>query len=499
MSEAEGKVFLVGGGPGDPGLITVRGRELLARAEVVIYDRLISPQLLDYAPAEALKIYAGKASGEHTRTQEEIQELLIFHARRGKRVVRLKGGDPFVFGRGGEEALALAEAGIPFEVVPGVTAGLAAMAYAGIPATHRNVSDRCMLINGHGADAETLADLTCAKGTLVFYMGVEPLEFLCGQLLRNGMSADTPAAIIQQGTLACQKTVVAALGDIALKGREADVQPPALLVVGEVVRLRESLQWFERGPLFGRRVAVTRAKAQSASLAEPLRALGAEVIDLPTVRIDPPADASPLRESLMELASFDWIVFTSVNSIEVIFSELNRLGLDARAFCGVRVAVVGPACRGRLESFGLVPDAQPDSGIGGAIVAAISAREDLAGKKLLLPRSDLATSELPEALRQRGAIPREVVAYQTQPEEMDGSDFSARLQRRDVDWIVFASPSAVEFFMKRFSVEAIRASAARLVSIGPSTSATIRGYGLECVEASPHTCEGLVQAILQSS
>lgn len=497
-----GTVYLVGAGPGDPGLLTVRGRELLARSEVVVYDALVSPRLLEHAPASAERIYAGKRGAAHALEQEEINRLLVARARSGATVVRLKGGDPFVFGRGGEEALALAEAGVPFEVVPGVTAGLAAAACAGIPATHRGLASAVSLVTGHETPGkeESAVDwpaLARTKGTLIFYMGVERLGAICARLIEAGLAADTPACAIRWGTTPLQRTVAGTLAGLPEQVQAAGLTPPAVLVVGAVVALRDKLAWFEARPLFGRRVVVTRARAQASAFAAQLEALGAEVVEWPAIRIEPAADLTPLRAAVARLASYDWIFFTSVNAVDVFFALLHESGRDARALAGHRLVAIGPATADRLNGFGIRPDVQPAEYTSAAIVEALSAR-DLRGERILCPRADIAPADLPEALTRRGAVVTEVTAYRTVPDAAQASTVAAMLGRGEVHWLTFTSSSTVTNFFAAIEPAAVKPGAARIASIGPMTSAAVRRFGLEpAVEAPTHTIPGLIQAILR--
>ncbi len=499
---SHGKVWLVGAGPGDPGLLTLRGREILSQADVVIYDALISTRLLDYAPAAAERLYVGKQAARHTLPQADINCLLVEKALEGKRVVRLKGGDPMVFGRGGEEALALVEAGVPFEVVPGVTAAIAGAAYAGIPVTHRGLASGVAFITGHEAEDKVDSDLDWEalarwKGTLVFYMGVANLAVIAENLIAHDVDADTPAAVIQWGTTPRQRVVTGTLGTLPTLATDAGLKPPALILIGEVVRLRERLAWFERRPLFGRRIIVTRSRAQASDLVARLEELGAETIEVPAIRIEPPQDPTPLREAARNLSDFDWIVLTSTNGAEALFGALAAEGLDARALCGCRVAAIGPATAERLAAFGIRADLQPETFTGAAVAEALARTGDLAGMRILLPRADIAPKELVEALGGRGALVSEVVAYRTVTDFADSGAVAERLDRGEIDWITFTSSSTVRNFLETLKPDRVRASRALVASIGPTTSATLREAGLDpTVEAATYTIPGLVEAIL---
>ena len=500
---SRGRVYLVGAGPGDPGLLTLRGREVLALAEVVVYDALVSPRLLDYAPPAAERVYVGKRSSKHTLSQENINRLLVERAGRGKCVVRLKGGDPYVFGRGGEEALALVEAGLEFEVVPGVTAAVAAAAYAGIPVTHRKLASSVGLVTGHEADdkEDSALDwdaLARWKGTLVFYMGVANLPTIAGNLLRHGLRPETPAAVIHWGTTPRQRVVTGDLRSLPGLVEAAGITAPALILVGAVVALRERLNWFERRPLFGRRIVVTRSRAQASELAANLEALGAEVIEAPAIRIEPAEDATGLRQAVADRDAFDWIVFTSTNGVDAYFETLAGMGLDARALAGRRIAAIGPATAERLARLGIRADLQPERFTGAAVAAALAAGQDLAGVRILLPRADIAPKELTEALASKGALVREVVAYRTVPDLSNVETVSRMLAANEIDWLTFTSSSTVQNFVDAVGRDRVKASRARIASIGPTTSATLRSFGLEpAVEADPHTIPALIDAIVK--
>jgi uroporphyrinogen III methyltransferase/synthase len=500
---SDGRVFLVGAGPGDPELITVRGRELLARAEVVVYDYLASPRLLACAPPDAELMFVGKRASHHTLRQEEINDLLVSLGRQGRTVVRLKGGDPFVFGRGGEEALALADAGIPFEVVPGITAGVAAPAYAGIPVTHRKLASSLGLITGHETPDKEGSDLDFEalarwKGTLAFYMGVGRLAAICKSLTDRGLPGETPAGLIRWGTTARQQVLTGTLANLPQLAQDADFQPPAIIIIGEVVRLREKLKWFERRPLFGRRIVVTRARAQASELTAKLQRLGAEVVEMPTIRIEPPQDPGPLAQAVAELESFDWIVFASANAVTAFFAALAEAGLDARALHANRICVVGPATGGCLERFGLRADARPAKFTASEIVETLASQQDLAGVGILLPRADIAPPGPAEALAERGAVVRQVTAYRTVPDGAGAERVEGLLAEGGIHWITFTSSSTVKNFFKVTKDEKVRSAAARLASIGPATTLTLGQLGYQPdAQADPHTIQGLVDAILE--
>ncbi|MCX7918559.1 MAG: uroporphyrinogen-III C-methyltransferase, partial [bacterium] len=359
-----GKVYLVGAGPGDPGLITVKGLECIKTADVIIYDYLANPKLLAYARPETELIYVGKKAGEHTLPQEEINALLIKKAHAGKTVCRLKGGDPTVFGRGGEEAEVLVQAGILFEFVPGVTSAIAVPAYAGIPVTHREYTSDFAVITGHevptkGSSSINWAHLATSVGTLIFLMGVGNLPLIVTQLLKHGRPKRTPVAIIRHGTTPKQETIVGTLADIAEKAKQNQFKPPAVIIVGDVVKLRDKLNWFESNPLFGKRILVTRTRSQASEFVRVLESFGAEVIEFPTIEIIPPSNWRPLDKAIRNLANYDWVIFTSVNGVTYFFQRLAEKNLDSRLFRTARIAAIGPATAEALKEKGLIPDIVP--------------------------------------------------------------------------------------------------------------------------------------------
>jgi len=499
MNPAQGKVWLVGAGPGDPGLLTLRGRECLEQADVVIYDSLANEVLLEYAP-NAEHVFAGKSTDRHTLLQDEINRVMREQASCGKRVVRLKGGDPFVFGRGGEEALALAEAGIAFEIVPGITAGIAGPAYAGIPVTHRGFSTCYTLITGHDAEAlesedEDLSGLLL-RGTLVFYMGVRNLPRIAAQLVALGRPETTPAAVVQWGTDPKQRTVVGTLADIATRARDEGIQPPAVIVVGEVVSLHESLSWFESRPLFGRRIVVTRARSQASDLVRHLQELGADVFEFPTIVIEPPEVPEPFDP----VGTYDWIVLTSVNGVEMLFERMDALGQDARDLAGVRLCVIGSATAEAVRKRFLRVDLMPEKYVAEDLMAALKQHEpNLAGKRFLLPRADIARSFLPEELRKHGAEVKELVAYRTVvPRTPDA--LAERLTSYRPDLITFTSSSTARNFCDMLGPERIDhlKQTAAFGAIGPITAKTAGALGMPItIEPEVHDIPSFVDAIVE--
>ena len=498
---SDGRVYLVGAGPGDPGLLTLRGRDLLARAEVVVYDRLSPPRLLELAPPEAERVFVGKRAGDHALDQAGINRLLIEHALAGRTVVRLKGGDPMVFGRGGEEALALAEAGVAFEVVPGVTAAVAAAACAGIPLTHRGLASAAALVTGHEADdkADSEIDwdaLARFRGTLAFYMGMANLEQLCANLKAHGLDPATPAAVVHWGATPRQRVVSGTVETVAAEAEAGGIRPPALLYVGPTVALREQIAWFERRLLFGRQIVVTRPGRQAGGLVERLESLGAEVVEAPAIRIEPAADRGPLLKAVRDLDGFDWVILTSVNAVEALFAALAEAGLDARALAPCRMAVMGSATGERLRGFGVRADLVPPTFTSRALLEAMAASAELRGRRVLCPRADIAPRDLVEDLASHGAKVQEVAAYRTVADNAGAGEVAQRLAEGRIDWLTFTSGSTVRQFLSAVAAERVRASRARIASIGPTTSAVLRESGLRpAVEADPHTIDGLVEAI----
>jgi uroporphyrinogen III methyltransferase/synthase len=497
----QGIVYLIGAGPGDPGLITVKGRDCLGRADVVVYDYLANPALLDEAPAAAERIYVGKTCGRHHLPQPDINALLIARARQGLTVARLKGGDPFIFGRGGEEAETLRQAGVPFEVVPGISAGFAAAAYAGIPLTHRDFTTSLGLVTGHEKPEKKVSNLDWQKlatgvGTLVFYMGMANLELIVEKLLAHGRSPETPAAVIRWGTTPNQQTVASPLSEIARKVRAANLKPPAVIVVGEVVALRDKLRWFDNRPLFGRRVLVTRSRHQAADLAGRLEAAGAEALCLPTIAIAPPPDWRDLDEAIARLAGTDLLVLTSVNGVEAFFARLAAAGLDSRALHDVTLVTVGPKTAAALAGHGLRADLVPADHRAEGIVDLLR-RQGVDGKRILYPRSSLARNLLARELTKAGAFVADPVAYCTRPAEEDGNRLRQLLTESRVDAVTFTSSSTVDHLLDLLGNEGKELLLnVAVASIGPLTTETARRHGLTvAVEAETPTTEALVAAL----
>jgi uroporphyrinogen III methyltransferase / synthase len=498
------KVYLVGAGPGDPELITVKGLECIKKADVLIYDFLASPFLLKHASTQTEIIYVGKKGGDHTLSQDRINALIVEKAKSGSTVTRLKGGDPFIFGRGGEEAEVLIQAGIPFEIVPGVTSAIAAPAYAGIPLTHRKFTSTVAFVTGHEDPAKEASSIDWASlakgiGTLVFLMGVKNLPHIADRLLSHGMDPETPVALVRWGTTARQFTVTGTLDTIAERVKATGLKPPAIIVVGHVVTLRETMKWFENRPLMGRRIVVTRAREQASDLVKRLSDLGAECIECPTIETVPPDDAKPLDTAIDDLSSYEWLIFTSVNGVNFFFNRLFEKNKDVRALNHVHTAVIGPATAKRLFDFGLKSDIVPESYRAESVVKAF-AQEDIAGKKILLPRAKEARPVLPIELTRMGAVVDEVTAYCTKAVKDDADVILKRLKEHTIDMITFTSSSTVKNFRALLPSEGLDSliQGVTIAAIGPITADTARNFGFDVhIVAESYTIAGLCEAIQQ--
>jgi uroporphyrinogen III methyltransferase/synthase len=500
---ATGMVHLVGAGPGDPGLLTVRGRELLACCDVIAADALANPAIVSEAKRinPGVEVHAvGKRGGSgESASQAAINDLLIQLARDGKRVVRLKGGDPLVFGRGSEEAQALAAAGIAFEIIPGVTAGVAAPAYAGIPVTHRGVATSVTFVTGHEdpAKPDTQTDwaaLARAGGTIVLYMGVKTLPRIADALIAGGMAADTPAAAVQWGTHARQRTVTGTIATLADAITKAGLGAPVITVIGPVVALREEIAWFDRLPLFGRRVVVTRASAQATGLRDALAAQGAEVLELPALRVEP-LDPAPLAAAVRRLADYDWIVLTSQNAVVLVWEALRSAQLDARALAGVRIACVGSATSDALLVRGLAADVVPARFVAEAVLDALAARADVRGRRVLYVAAEGARTVLPDGMRALGCTVDVVTAYRAVSDGAGAEELRAALARDDVDAVTFASASAVRGYVDAVGVELGRRAPA--VTIGPVTTEAVLAAGIPlAAEAASASIDALVSTVV---
>lgn len=498
-----GKVYLVGAGPGDPGLLTLKGQQALVVADVVIYDYLANPLLLGHAPEGAEKLYVGKVRGNHSLPQEEINALLAEKAQAGLQVVRLKGGDPYIFGRGGEEAAYLKKRGIPFEVVPGVTAGFAAAAYAGIPLTHRDVTTSLALLTGHERPERKLSSLDWEKlatglGTLIFYMGMANLKNISEQLIKHGRSPQTPVAVVQWATLPRQKTLIGSLQAIAADVAREGVTPPAVIIIGEVVNYRNELRWYDNLPLFGKRFLITRPRAQAEAFVRLLQQQGAETICLPTIEIAPPDDLQPLDEAVQNLSSFDSLILTSVNGVDAFFDRLAKNQLDVRSLAGIQLIAVGPKTAEAIEKRGLRPDLIPARYQAEGLVEELLA-QGVQGKKFLYPRAKVVRPVLIEGLRDAGAEVVAPVAYQnvrpTGKEEM----IRHLLAEGELDAICFSSSSTFDNLIAMFGEELQGLQGrAEFFSIGPITSDTIRKHGFEvALEPEKSTLDDLVAAMIE--
>ncbi|MDP9188912.1 MAG: uroporphyrinogen-III C-methyltransferase [Actinomycetota bacterium] len=494
-----GVIYLVGAGPGDPGLMTARALELVASADVIVHDRLIPARALAGAREDAEVLYVGKQPGDASVPQGEIESLLADRARQGKSVVRLKGGDPFVFGRGAEEAASAADAGIPFELVPGVTAGVAAPAYAGIPVTHREDASAVAFVTGHEdpAKPETALDyaaLAGFPGTLVFYMGVKALPRIAERLIAEGRDGGEPAAVVERGTLPGQRVVSGTLADIAAAAAEAEVRPPALAVVGPVAARRDEIAWLERRPLHGARVVVTRARAQASALARRLEAFGAEVVELPAIRIEPRIESDEVRHAVEALHTYALVCLTSTNGAHLLFEAMEAQGRDARALANATVAAIGPGTAHALARHGISADLVPERFVAESLVEAI-AELPLQGKPVLVARAAQARDLLPDALRERGADVDVVALYETVTEEPSAEAVVAAQQ---ADFVTFTSSSTVTNLVDALGERMPRD--ARVISIGPVTSAAARDAGLQVhAEAKRHDVDGLVEALLEAA
>lgn len=500
----KGAVYLVGAGPGASGLLTVRGADLIARADVIVYDALVNPELLKLAPKSAEIIFGGKRARQQTMTQAELNQLLITKAREGKTVVRLKGGDPYVFGRGGEEAEELADAGVHFEVVPGVSSFVAVPAYAGVPLTHRDFCSKLTLITGHedpAKEASTIdwAQVATTPGTKVIMMGTDRIGQIAELLVKNGMRATTPIAMVRWGTTGRQQSIEGTLANIADVAAREKIAPPTVAVIGEVVKLRKKLNWFERLPLFHQRMIVTRSRGQASHLARKLEELGAEVWEIPTIRFEPPTRREDVVDVLLELNSYDWLVFTSPNGVTMFFEYFFRQFHDLRDIGGARIAAVGPATANKLKELHLQVDLMPDEAIGAKIAEAFAEYETIENLKICLLRAEVANPELPTALEALGAIVDDVACYKTVPETEDSTGAAARLVESGADWVTFTSASTVEQFHARFDLPALldKFPGLKLASIGPETSRALAALQLQpVIEAKLHTIDGLVEALV---
>ncbi len=494
----KGKVFLVGAGPGDLGLVTLRAKEYIEQADVIVYDSLANPEMLGWTRDDAEIIYAGKRAGEHSLKQDEINALLVEKARAGKDVVRLKGGDPFVFGRGAEEAKAIVDAGIEFEIVPGITSAIAGPAYAGIPVTHRLDTSHLTFFTGHedpakGESAIDYAALSKLGGTQVMLMGVERLGAITHEMLKHGVRSDLPVALVRWATTGLQQTLVGKLENISQLALDLGFEAPAVAVFGEVVSLRKDLSWYEKRPLSGKRIVVTRTRKQAGVLSNKLRALGAHVFELPTIRIEQPSDLRGFAELVQDAHLYDWIIFTSVNGVEAFFEIFFKLYDDAREIGSARIATIGPATAQRVKDFHFHVDLQPEEFVAEAVVRTFRKEGSIENLRILLVRAEKARDVLSKELSALGAIVDEGFAYRTVPETRDITGARRRLLEEGADLITFTSSSTVENFL---GLGLPWPKGMQVASIGPITSKTAREHGLKVdTEARRHDIDGLVEAI----
>jgi uroporphyrinogen III methyltransferase/synthase len=505
--KSKGIVYLVGAGPGDAGLLTLRGAELLRRADVVIYDVLANPELLRLAPRTAEFIPRGSRTSDKALTQDQLNALMISKASEGKCVVRLKGGDPYIFGRGGEEAEELAAANIPFEVVPGVSSIVAAPNYAGIPLTHRGVASTFTVLTGHEDPDKESSDLNYEElaripGTKVVLMGLKRLREVTESLISHGLAPETPVAIIHRGTTGAQQSIDGTLATIASIAAKEKISAPAITIIGDVVKLRKNLNWFESRPLFGQRIVVTRTREQASQLSKQLHDLGAEVLEIPTIKIVPPSEdrRQEFIDALLELNSYNWLVFTSPNGVTAFFDLFFKRFQDLRDIGGARIAAIGPATAAKLKELHLQVDLMPDEALASKIATAFDKFETVENLKICLLRAEVANSDLPKALEELGAIVDDIPIYKTMPETEDLNGAAANLAEGGADWITFTSASTVEHFHARFDLPKLlkKFPQAKLVTIGPETSKAIRALGLEpAVEAKDHSIEGVVQVLMK--
>jgi uroporphyrinogen III methyltransferase / synthase len=499
--EKQGKVYIIGAGPGDPGLITVKGMRCLKEADVIIYDHLVSEEIIRQAKDSARFIYAGKKGGAHTLPQDEINRRLVEEAHRGHVVARVKGGDPFIFGRGGEEAETLANAGIPFEVIPGVSSAVAVPAYAGIPLTHRGYTSTLAFVTGHEDPTKDESDIDwktlAGIGTLVFLMGVKNLHYITSNLVAYGKGGDTPAALIRWGTTEDQETLTGALSDIARKAEDRKFSPPAILVVGDVVNLRKELNWFETKPLFGKGIVITRPEAQAEEFADLLHAEGARVIHFPTIKIAPPEDYHDLDQVISRLPHDQWIIFTSANGVSFFLNRLQEFGRDLRDLKDIRICTIGPATAATIEKLGIRVDLIPEEFISEGVVKAFQ-EFNIKDNRILLPRAEQARDVIPEGLMKLGAKVDVVTAYRTVNSGKDKSELDELMNEGKVDVITFTSPSTVTNFMEIMGKKYAVPPHVKIACIGPVTAAAAKKAGLPPdIIQERYTIPGLVETLVE--
>ncbi len=498
--QKKGKVILVGAGPGDAGLLTLKGAEALARSQAVVYDWLVNPKLLELAP-QAEKIFVGKKGGTQYLKQEKINQILLRLAKKGKQVVRLKGGDPFIFGRGGEEADFLVRHRIDFEVIPGVSAGTGVPAYAGIPLTDRRFTSHVTFVTGHEDPTKDSSAVDWKKlaqngGTLVSFMGVKNLPKIIKDLREAGKPKITPVAVIEWGTLPHQRVVTGTLKDILAKCRKARIKSPALTIIGKVVGFHSRLDWFQKKPLRGKTILVTRARAQASELVKTLEENGARVLEFPTIEIFAPSEPSRIDQEINRISDYDWIVFTSINGVQFFFERMTHLGKDSRIFSKNRIAAIGEKTAEALEARGLHPDLVPSEFTSAALFESLKKKGEVGGKKFLLARADIAPPDLKEALEKAGAQVMELKSYQTRPKAGKKKSLLHWLKHEKIDYVTFTSSSTVKNFFEPIPARLRKKIRTRFATIGPVTSQTLREYGFRpAKEAKIHTIEGLVKTI----
>ena len=494
----KGICYLVGAGPGDPGLLTLRAKECLESADVVVYDYLCNPDILNHAPSTAEKIYAGKKAADHAIPQEELNDLLVKLSIKGQTVVRLKGGDPYVFGRGGEEAQELRRAGVPFEIVPGISSSVAGPAYAGIPVTHRDCCSQLTIFTGHEDPTKNdsvinYSTIGKVDGTKVMLMGVGQLEKVTNQMIEGGAPKDTPVALIRWATTGRQQTLVGEIGNIVEKVNKSGFKAPAVTVFGEVVKLREQLNWFEERSLYGKKMVVTRTRTQAGELSVRLRHLGADVDEMPTIRIEPPVDLKGFGQLVQDSHKYDWIVFTSPNGVDAFFDIFFKLYKDARSIGGARIAAVGPGTQKKIESYHLSVDLLPEKYVAEGLVEKFKETEGVENQTIMLVRPETTRDIIAKGLSEMGAIVDEAIAYRTVPELEDPTGAVERFNSGEIELVTFTSSSTVESFME---LDLLIPDHLIMASIGPVTSETIRSYGHEVdIEAQESTIQSLVDSI----
>lgn len=498
------KVYLIGAGPGDPGLLTLKGRDILRSADVVVYDYLANSEFLDFAKPGAEIIYVGKKGGDHTLSQDGINQLIVDKAKEGKVVARLKGGDPYMFGRGGEEAEELLAAGVKFEEVPGITSAIAGPAYAGIPLTHRDYASSVSFVTGHEnpdkpGSSHNWDSLAQGTSTLVFFMGMKNLPHISKQLIAHGMSAEKPAALVRWGTTPQHRSLVSTIGKLPEDAVTHGFSAPSLIVVGDVVTLRDKLNWFEQRPLMGKSVVVTRAREQASGMAGMLRELGAKVIQFPTISIDPLEDYSAVQNAITRLDEYAWLIFTSVNGVKHFWNQLEKAGKDTRAIGSAKVAAIGPATADILREKGIVPDYIPARYVAEGVVEGLLER-GVEGKKVLLPRAKVAREVLPEELRKAGATVDVLPVYETTPAAEKRENVLEMLEKGQLHCITFGSSSTVDNFFSLVSPEAVRKhkDSVRFAAIGPVTAKTLETYGFTPdIMPEEYTIPALVQGLAE--